>query len=49
MRLMRETGIQSIVAQNYVTTPDGAAPPNEDLVNQKYFSSEAFFLNDDAF
>jgi len=37
-RLMREEGLKSIVAPSYVvtTTPDGAAPVNEDLVNRRF-------------
>jgi len=37
-RLMRENGLKSIVAPNYVmtTTPAGAAPANEDLVKRKF-------------
>jgi putative transposase len=37
-RLMRENGLKSIVAPNYVvtTTPDIAAPANEDLVKRQF-------------
>jgi putative transposase len=37
-RLMREHGLKSIVAPNYVvtTTPDALVPPNEDLVNRRF-------------
>lgn len=37
-RLMRENGLKSIVAPNYVvtTTPDAAAKANEDLVNRQF-------------
>jgi len=37
-RLMRENGLKSIVAPNYVvtTTPDGAAAVNEDLVRRQF-------------
>ncbi len=37
-RLMREEGLKSIVAPNYVvtTTPDGAAATNEDLVKRQF-------------
>lgn len=37
-RLMRENGLKSIVAPNYVvtTTPDGAAAANEDLVQRQF-------------
>jgi putative transposase len=37
-RLMREQGLKSIVAPNYVvtTTPDAIVRPNEDLVNRRF-------------